>query len=85
MIDNKIPIEEFNKLYNYIKNLQELTKIREEQIPNVTLNEELLKQTITELKNKISGLKKDIFEEDNIIIQIIKKNQKRKLFLKKIT
>jgi len=74
MIDNKIPIEEFNKLYNYIKNLQELTKIREEQIPNVTLNEELLKQTITELKNKISGLKKDIFEEDNFI-QIIKKEE----------
>ncbi|KAG4091648.1 hypothetical protein H8356DRAFT_1335450 [Neocallimastix lanati (nom. inval.)] len=70
----KIPVAKFNKLYIYIKQLQELKKIREEQVPDVTLNEELLKQTITELKNKISGLKKDIFEEDNFI-QIIKKEE----------
>ncbi|KAG4104743.1 hypothetical protein H8356DRAFT_1419259 [Neocallimastix lanati (nom. inval.)] len=42
-----------------------------EQVPDVILNEELLMQSITELKDKI---KKIIFEEDNFI-QITKKEE----------
>ncbi|KAG4082553.1 hypothetical protein H8356DRAFT_1353313 [Neocallimastix lanati (nom. inval.)] len=48
-----------------------------EQVPDVILNEELLMQSITELKDKI---KKIIFEEDNFI-QITKK---KKILSKKI-
>ncbi|KAG4083319.1 hypothetical protein H8356DRAFT_1437044 [Neocallimastix lanati (nom. inval.)] len=48
---------------------QNKRRIREEQIPDVTLNEELLKQSITKLKDKIKKIlvSKNLYE-DNINI-----------------